>query len=148
MKTSKTILTLIAAAIACSATAYAEGDQKKGKRPGPDAHRKAIKAKMLKRFDTDKDGKLSEAERKAAREAIAKQRKEIKAAVLTQFDKNENGKIDYDERDGIREWVKENYPNAAIPHRKRGDKQCRGPGGKRKRGGADKPEKENAEANE
>lgn len=142
---TKTILTGIAAAVAMTMTANAEGDDKKGKRAGDKARpdkeamekrRAAMKAKLLERFDADEDGKLSEDERKTARETVAKERKAIHEAVIKQFDKNENGKIDEDEREGIREWVKENYPDAIHmgPPRRGGkpgaDGRKKGPKGK------------------
>ena len=139
----------MAAAIACTMTVYAEGDGKKkgGKRPGPSPEAKKA---LLERFDTNKDGKLSEDERKAAREAMAKKRKEIKDAVLAEFDKNGNGKLDEDEREGVREWIKENYPHARPPHGKGKGKKGKGPHGKGKKGdgprGKDKPEEEAGDA--
>ena len=148
MKTNKTILTVVAATIACSMTAFAEGeDKKKGKRPGPGPE--ARKEAMLKRFDKDKDGKLSEeekAEAKKAMQARMKKHKEIRTAVLAKFDKNGNGKLDEDEREGVREWVRENYPNAKPPHGKRPGKKGPGPDGKKKKRGPGKKKAEKPEA--
>lgn len=141
MKMTKSIITAAAAALALSMTAYAEGEGKKkdGPRKGAKAgkeHHEAMKKKMLARFDADKDGKLSEDERKTARETIGKERKEIHAAVLKQFDKDGDGKLSKDEREGVREWVKTNYPNAIHMRPHGGQKGARKPGGKR--GGRDK----------
>lgn len=152
-------MTTMAAVIACSMPALAEGDggKKKDRKPpkaliekfdkdgdgklndaekeeakaAMKARREAAKAKMLELHDTNKDGKISEEEREAAKKAMAEKRKEIKAAVLAKFDANDNGKIDEDEREGVREWVKENYPDARPPHRKnRGDARGKGKGKK------------------
>ena len=145
MKITKTLLTAIAAAVALSMTANAEGDDKKGKRDGgkgkPDKEamekrRADMKAKMLEKHDTNKDGKLSDDERKAAREAMGKKRKEIHAAVLAEFDKDGDKKLSEDERKGVKEWVKKNYPNARPPHRDKGGK-----GGKGDRKGNGGPKK-------
>ena len=69
-------------------------------------------AKMLKRFDSDKDGTFSTEEKKAAIPTIKKERKAIHEAALKQFDKDGDGKLSPEEREGVREWVKETYPNA------------------------------------
>lgn len=124
MKLTQIIVTSAAAAIALSMPVFAEGDAKKPDtqcEPGANCnkgkHRKAMKKKMLERFDADKDGKLSEDERKTARETIRKERKEIRAAVLKEFDVDGDGKLSPEEREGVREWVKKNYPDAIRMHR-------------------------------
>ena len=99
MKISKTVLTAMAAAIACSMTAYAEGDgKKKGKRPGPEA-RKAI----LEKFDTNNDGELSEEEKAAMKKAMEERREAGKAKMLERFDTNKDGKLSEEERNAARE---------------------------------------------
>ena len=130
MKTTQTLLTGIIAALAFSVSVNAEGDDKKevqgeGKgRPSKEAmekRRAAMKAKMLERFDADKDGKLSDTEKATAKETLTKERKEIRAAVLVEFDGDKDGKLSDDERKGVREWVKEKYPDAI--HMKPGQKK-------------------------
>ncbi|BDS08791.1 hypothetical protein NT6N_38310 [Oceaniferula spumae] len=140
MKMNKTIIAAASAALALSVTAYAEKPEKKardGKGPSPE-QREAMKKKMLERFDADKDGKLSDEEKKTARETIGKERKEIHAAVLAKFDADKDGKLSEEERKGVREWVKENYPNA-IHMRPSGERGKDGGkrGGKKKKDAAD-----------
>jgi len=148
MKTTQTLLTGIIAALALSVSVNAEdGDNKEprgeGKgRPSKEAmekRRAAMKAKMLERFDIDRDGKLSDTEKTTAHETIAKERKEIRAAVIAQFDTDNDAKLTGDEKKGVRKWVKENYPDAIrIGHQKKkgkGGPRKGGPkGGKRKAG--------------
>ncbi|MBK1830602.1 hypothetical protein JIN77_07680 [Verrucomicrobiaceae bacterium R5-34] len=137
MKMTKTIITAAAAALALSVTAYAEKPEKgakkgrEGKGPSPE-QREAMKKKMLERFDADKDGTLSDAEKKTARETISKERKEIKAATLAKFDADKDGKLSKEEREGVREWVKATYPDAIqmAPGKRGGAK-----GGRGKKGG-------------
>ncbi len=54
---------------------------------------------MMEKFDTDKDGKLSEDERKAMKEKMEEHRKEM----LTKFDKDGDGKLNDEEREKARE---------------------------------------------
>ena len=74
--------------------------------------REANQAKMLKRFDTDKDGKLSSEEKKAAMPIVTKERKEIHEAALKQFDKDGDGKLSPEERKSSKEWIEKTYPDA------------------------------------
>ncbi len=53
----------------------------------------AIKAEMLKKFDTNGDGKLDEAERQAMQTEIEARHK----ALLDKYDANKNGKLDPEE---------------------------------------------------
>lgn len=133
MKTTQTLLTGIIAALAFSVNVNAEGDDKKGapgegkNRPSKEAmakHRAAMKAKMLERFDADKDGKLSDTEKATAKETIAKERKEIHAAIIAQFDTDKDKKLTGEEKKGVREWVKKNYPDAI--HMRHGHKKGKG----------------------
>ena len=149
MKTTQTLLTGIIAALALSVNVNAEGDDKKGPRgegkgrPSKEATEKrhaARKAKMLERFDADKDGKLSDTEKTTAKETTSKERKEIRAAVIAQFDADKDGKLTGEEKKGVKEWVKENYPDAihmGPRHKKgkggpKGNKPRKGPKGGKK----------------
>ena len=73
---------------------------------------------MVERYDTDKDGKFSDEERKRA---FAEMRERGRQRMLDQYDKNDDGEIDADERramredqagpwkDKIREWQLRDY---------------------------------------
>ena len=91
------------------------------------AMREARQAEMLKKYDKDGDGKLSDEERKAMQADMEAKRK----ALLEKYDANKNGKLDPDEMKAARDAGEE------IPW------GGRGPGGKR---GGDKGEPEPAEA--
>jgi len=68
--------------------------------------------RMLKRFDTDGDGKLSKAEREKAREFHQK--------MLEKFDMDGDGKLSKEEREKIRESrPKEDRPKRERPRRER-----------------------------
>jgi hypothetical protein len=53
---------------------------------------------MLKEFDTDKDGKLSDEEREAAK----KRGEEMRKKMLERFDADKNGELSEDERATMR----------------------------------------------
>lgn len=63
--------------------------------------------RLLERFDTDKDGKLSDEEKSKARETIKARAGEAKGKVLEKFDTNGDGKLDESERTKARETVKD-----------------------------------------
>ncbi len=83
-------LTSVVVAIATCAIANAEPTKEKGKEKGPRGDR-PVPAALLEKFDTDKDGKLSAEERKAAMAAR-------KAEMLEKFDKDGDGKLNEEER--------------------------------------------------
>ncbi len=71
----------------------------RGGRPGPGMHHKHFG----EQFDTNKDGKLDDAERAALHKAMEVKHAERKAKVLAQFDANRNGVIDDAERQQMME---------------------------------------------
>lgn len=107
MKTTRLLLTGIVATLACSMTTYAQGDgpgkgDKKGAhRGGGPGH-----AEMIKKFDKDGDGKLSEDERKEMKAAMQKHRAATKAKMLERFDADNDGKLSEEERKTARETLK------------------------------------------
>ena len=61
-----------------------------------------FRKRITEKFDADKDGKLSEAERKKAHEAFQERAGEggpLKAKLLEKFDANKNGKLDPEEHE-------------------------------------------------
>ena len=84
-----------------------------------------MKAEMLKKFDKDGDGKLSEDERKAMRADMEAHRKEL----LEKYDANKNGKFDPEEIQAARAAGEKMPP--MFGH---------GPGGPDGPGGHGKPE--------
>ena len=55
-------------------------------------------AEMVKQFDKDGDGKLSDEERKAMHEAGKAKREERQKAMIAKFDKDGDGKLNDEER--------------------------------------------------
>ena len=85
--------------------------------------REARQAEMLKKYDKDGDGKLSEEEKKARDEEMDAKRK----ATIEKYDANKNGKLDPEEMKAARD-AGEEMPWGG-----------RGPGGGGKREGGGKP---------
>ena len=93
--------------ISCAATTFAA--------PSGNNEQAARKADMLKKFDKDGDGKLSDAEKTTLRTDMQKRRggrdrsqrtPEQRAETLKKFDKDGNGELSVDERNAAREAMK------------------------------------------
>ena len=98
-----------------------------------------MRKQMLEKFDADKDGKLSDEERKAAREDFMKNRpqrpqmpgqpgaqgpqgprgphmnQEMRKQMLEKFDADKDGKLSDEERKAAREDFMKNHPNMRGP---------------------------------
>ncbi|QTN31297.1 EF-hand domain-containing protein [Akkermansiaceae bacterium] len=97
MKTNTLIV--IAASIGLIGTAAAEEGKQRPERKLP--------PEMLKKFDKDGDGKLSEEERAAARAALANRPdRKLPPEMLAKFDKDGDGKLNEEERKAAREAMK------------------------------------------
>lgn len=109
MKTLLTWAALTGAAMLVTTTAYAaDGERSKGPR------NEQARAALLEKFDTNKDGKLDETERAAAREATRENRGKLREQALAKFDKDGDGKLNDEEKAAAREAMKER----AGEHRK------------------------------
>ena len=84
------------------------------------------KAEMLKNFDTDGDGKLSDAERTALRTEMqnrrgGKERKqwspEQRAEMLKKFDTDGDGELSQEERNAAREAMKASQTRGGKPRK-------------------------------
>ena len=60
------------------------------------------RGEMLKKFDTDGDGKLNEEERKKVRDEMVSRRSGLPPLLAKKFDKDGNGKLSEDERAAFR----------------------------------------------
>jgi hypothetical protein len=97
---------ILLAATALLLPAAEQGDGAKGK----GHHRGEVREKVLAKFDADKDGKLSDTEKAAAKAACKERFTEKKA----QFDADQDGKLSETERAAARAALaarlKENHP--------------------------------------
>ncbi len=68
---------------------------------------------VLAKYDTDKDGKLSDEEIAVLQADVKKAQEAKKAAILKKFDKDGDGKLSKEERKAMQEeWLKD-HPEAA-----------------------------------
>jgi hypothetical protein len=88
----------LALILACAALALpaADGDDQ-GRHSGQ------VRQKILERFDADHDGKLSESERTAARNAFAERCKERHPELFAKIDTNGDGQLSQEEAQAARE---------------------------------------------
>ncbi len=97
MKT--TTLIVIAAALGLSGAAYAE--KGKGERkPHP------VPPEILEKFDADKDGKLNDEERAAAKAARGEREGKMKKEMLEKFDADKDGTLSDAEKETMRAEMK------------------------------------------
>jgi hypothetical protein len=72
-----------------------------------EAERAAAKQACKDKFDSDKDGKLSEAERDAARAAFSARLKEKHPELFAKVDKDGDGTISREEGQAARAWLRQ-----------------------------------------
>jgi len=99
MKTTSFVT--LSALLASCAFAVAEDKPKR-----PDRPQREIPPAMLEKFDTDKDGKLSEDERKAMRTEMDGKREQFRAKMLEKFDADKDGKLSDAEKAAMKEAMK------------------------------------------
>ena len=117
----KKFLTILAAvALACGLNAMP--DREGGKKGGPPEGRPS-REEVMKKFDKDGDGKLSESERAELRKTMEARRKEF----MAKFDKDGDGKLNEEER-------KAAMAARPKPGEGRPEGKPRGPGGKKGKG--------------
>jgi Ca2+-binding EF-hand superfamily protein len=71
-------------------------------KPQGPAHSKGPPPRMVKKFDKDGDGKLSDEERKAMEEARLAKVEEMKKQAIAKFDKDGDGKLNDEEKAAAR----------------------------------------------
>ncbi|HZN59712.1 MAG TPA: hypothetical protein VFD71_16685 [Planctomycetota bacterium] len=125
----------IALSLLFGASLRAEDDAKKpAERKGP-----APREEILKKYDKDHDGKLSDAEKKALqednREKAKKRQEELKKQreeLIKQYDKDHDGELSNEERKAMRDAMREKAKAKVRAKLKEGDG---------KEGGEPKPDK-------
>ena len=100
-------------AAALSMAAQAQDGGMEGGKPGRPPRRgvprpegqmmRPDRGEMLKKFDKDGDGQLSEEEREAMREARKGEMEARRAEMLKKYDKDGDGKLSMEEREAMRE---------------------------------------------
>lgn len=106
-----TTLLILGTAIGCSTLAMA-AEAPKHHHPA----KREIPARVLEKFDTDKDGTLSKDERVAMVSAVQERRKEL----LAKYDANASGKLDPEEIKAARAAGELRFPMGHRGHRKAG----------------------------
>jgi Ca2+-binding EF-hand superfamily protein len=72
----------------------------------PDRPQRELPPALLEKFDTDKDGKLSDEERKTMRTEMEAKREQFRAKMLEKFDTDKDGKLSDAEKSTMREAMK------------------------------------------
>lgn len=121
---------IIVSAIAALVAVQAQGaEEAAGPRKGPGKMRRPPMerpgmdhAAMLEKFDADGDGKLSDTEKAAAREAMQKKREAARKEWMAKADTDGDGKVSPEEREAAREKMAEANPAMKERMLKRFDK--------------------------
>ncbi len=71
-------------------------------------------SKAKEQFDTDKDGKLSDAEKAAMKEEARQKREEKKKTELAKYDANHNGKLEPEEKEKMKADIEAAREDAPI----------------------------------
>jgi len=115
-------------------------DEKKGER----GKKGDMKAKILEKFDTNKDGQLDETEKAALKKAMAERRAngegkgkskkgDMRKKIMEKFDTNGDGQLDETEKAALKKAMAERRANGEG----KGKKGERGKKGPDKEGGVD-----------
>jgi Ca2+-binding EF-hand superfamily protein len=99
MKTTSFVT--LSALLASCAFAVAEDKPKR-----PDRPQRELPPALLEKFDADKDGKLSDEERKTMRTEMEAKREQFRAKMLEKFDADKDGKLSDAEKATMREAMK------------------------------------------
>ena len=102
----------------------------RGQRPQLTEEQKAeMKAKFMEKFDADKDGQISDAEKAAIKAQFEAKQAEMKAKFMEKFDTDKDGQISDAEKEAIKAEFKKNAPKFRKHDRKgprfhRGQRPC------------------------
>lgn len=143
----KPLMTLGALLGTCLFVSAQDGGQQRPQRP-----QRQLPPELIKQYDKDGDGQLSDDERKAMRDAMQAKREEQQKALLEKYDADKDGKLSKEEMDKARadheaELLKKydkdgdgklsEEERKAIPFNERGFGGPFGRGGRGGRGGQD-----------
>ena len=92
-----------------------------------EARQAEMKAKFMEKFDTDKDGKISDAEKEAIKAQFEAKKAEMKAKFMEKFDTNKDGQLSDEEKAAAKAEFKKNAPKFRKHgrHGKRCGKCCK-----------------------
>ena len=102
MKKLLIALTLMSSLVVFANEGPQRGERGDGARKGPKRPNGPRHEEILKKFDKDGDGKLSEEERAAAKAAMKEKMEARRAEVLKAHDKDGDGKLNDEERKAAR----------------------------------------------
>jgi len=110
---------ILAGSFLMGSSLFAQDRPADGKDAGK--HRRPSKEEILKKFDKDGDGELSEEEKAAMKEAMEKHRgkhgkggRPSKEEMLKKFDADGDGKLNKEERTAAREAMKKRFREEAL----------------------------------
>jgi len=121
MKTTKLII-LGALIGTCSFAAAQDGPPPQG------APKHKMSQEDRDKFDADKSGDLSDAEKATMKAAMKAKGEERKAAMLNKFDANKDGSLDETEKAAMKAEMKANGKGPKGPKRPPGGPEAGGPG--------------------
>jgi len=100
---------LLTAVLLIAGLSFAEDAQAKkpkGERKPPNMEKILANPAVVKEFDKDGDGKLSDAEKSTAKETLKKRHEEKRAEMIKKFDKDGDGKLSKEEHKAMRDAMK------------------------------------------
>jgi hypothetical protein len=75
-----------------------------------EAKKAEMKAKFMEKFDTDKDGQISDAEKEAIKAQFEAKKAEMKAKFMEKFDTDKDGQLSDAEKEAAKAEFKKNAP--------------------------------------
>lgn len=93
--------TILIMAVACGLTGIAQAEEREIKRDRGNRVDKPFPPEVIDKFDKDGDGKLSDDERAAAREAMKDHHEKRHEWMIEKFDKDGDGKLSEEEKEAM-----------------------------------------------
>jgi len=114
------VLLMLSVAVVLGLGTSLRADDSDGKRPS----REEMKKQFMAKYDKNKDGKISDEEKKAIKAEWAKRAEERKKEFMAKYDKNKDGKLCDEEKKAIKaEWAKHAHGHHHAHDGKAGEKK-------------------------